>query len=1128
MSIWKDYCYVDAHYEHPTRKKHIRWQRMRVVDVGQKIVVPSRGTNCFTTVQRFRDATSLLEQERQVQEKSKKNGRDHEEEARQAAIKEGDELPDCQSRYHGLYFDFDCDNDKLGITLEEALHRSQQDANKVVNWFMQMFDLNPAHVQAWFSGRKGFHVMVRPEPFGIRPHNHLTYIVRNIAFELADMLGLETLDRSVYTRRRMWRIPNTINPKSGKFKIEMSIQELGSWEISRILNEAREPRSETGLEDVMAWSHVWDNIEYKDILAVEDAAAWYQDRFAQYDAYKDMQNVRPRKSILTFEDAGDEYPVCVADLLKNGPKDGGPNRNRVLLPLAGFMYDAGMDKREAHKAVKEWTEAFYPHPAKELSTRIANGKSVVESAYRGQTRFSCRFIRSLGGPGDGGRIPCVKEEHCPWIQNPEDQEPIAIPFLHLSEGSKGCYTGTKIRTPIHVATIAGRPFQLPRSGIFECKPDPEAKICDSCPNNHEKGNGQLQWSFDASNRHVLNMVNVNDNIKKGAIKAAYGIPQKCYRVRIKVEEHGNLEEIQIIPMVDYAHAYKVDANDEEEELGKKSAKHVVSLAYYMGHGIEANKKYIIEPTVFGHPKDQKACFLFDKLEPAQNDIDQFKMTPELHHKLKVFQPRKGQSIEQKLLEIHRDFTVNVHRIGGRFDLSIAVDLCYHSVIGFKFAGDMVNKGWFELVVMGDTATGKTTMIERMMRHFGLGELIAGEDSKRTGLIYASVQLQGQWVLLWGKIPQNDRRLLVIDEFAGIPGEEVAKMTQLRSEGKARGGGVNAHYETFARTRLILLTNPRGNRGSLLGFNYGVQAIDRLFDERQDLRRVDLAIIAEKDEVASRIITKRWDKMNMPHQYTADLCRSMVLWAWSRDPHHIEWSEKAEDTCIDWADRLGDTYECDLPLAERADLRHKIARISCAVAARLFSTDKEAKKVIVKPEHVDFAAKFMDRAYRKKSMSYFEYARKFKQDNHFTEKKKKGIKDTLESFGDESDNIVSTLLDVDLITKPVFVDMVNLEGDDLKRLWKFLVGERLLRKTARGYRKTGAFTKFLKSLGVKTSGYSGELSDDFESGGDFDAAMKELTEPIEDVPEKNGHNGDDLFDDADAPYEDTSVVDDPPF
>jgi len=599
-----------------------------------------------------------------------------------------------------------------------------------------------------------------------------------------------------------------------------------------------------------------------------------------------------------------------------------------------------------------------------------------------------------------------------------------------------------------------------------------------------------------NDREVLNMVNVNDNIKTGTIKAKCGIPNKCFRVKIDIESTINVEEVQVIPMVDFDHSYG-EGEDEDNDSGAKSARHVVRTAYHMGHGIEANKKYIIEPTVLMHPRDQLICFLFDKLEPAQNDIDQFKMNDDLRLKLKVFQPKPGQSIENKLIDIHADFTVNVHQIGGRGDLSIATDLCYHSVIGFTFIGQKVNRGYFELVVVGDSGTGKSTMIERMMYHFGLGELIAGEDSRRTGLVYSSTQVGGQWVLRWGKIPQNDRRLLVIDEFAAIPAEEIGKLTQLRSEGRARGGGVNQDYETFARTRLICVTNPRDNSRALASYSHGVIAVDGLYPEKQDLRRVDFAIVAGKDDVDKKIVDRRWDKEKLRHKYTADLCRNLILWAWSRDPRHIKWEDGAEDEVIRWAQLLGDTYECDLPLAHAADLRIKIARISCAVAARMFSTDDDAVDLFVCLEHVQFAAKFMDRAYRKDSMSYFQYAKQYKQDNFISSERKKRIDEMFSSFGPEAESIRLTLTHAKLLNRSKFADMVNLENDDLKRLWKFLVGERLFIENTRGYRRSEAFTKYLKSGVSSKVPYSGGLSDELENLG-FSTSDDDDDPPPQDV------------------------------
>lgn len=1093
MSYWKDYAYVDAHYEHPVTKKRTKWKRILDRDAKRRVIDPSRGSNCFTSVQRFKDATSLLQINEETARLRKKADKNRSEQERlDELLAYGDDLPEMQSRYHGLFFDFDSVPGE-GETIEIALERARKDANKLVDWFISTFEIGQAHIQCWFSGKKGFHVTIRPEVFGVVPHPHLTLIAKSIAFELADMLNLKTLDRTVYSSSRMWRIPNTTHPATGKYKIELTAREMERWDIEKIQKTASGPRDEVenhrqpkGSAEMEANpnSFVWERCEYEDIETDVVAAAWYQERFNDYEAYRDLQNVRPRAPIKTFSEAGEEWPPCVKDIWDNGPKEGGPGRNRVTLPLVGFMYDAGMEKRTAEAEIGDWTSRHFPEE-RWIRSRLANAKSVVESAYRGQVRFSCRFIRSCGGTGQGGKVRCVGEDNCKWVREAIDQEPDRVPMLHLSEASKGCYDGVKIRTAIHVATVARGPFGLPQSGTLKCSPNPEAKMCQGCPVGPDGSNGEVDWCVDSEERAVLAMVNVSDSVKIGTLKQMCGVPQKCTRTKIDVEATSNVEEVQVIPMVDFDHSYMVEDDD---DIGVRASRHVVRTAYYIGHGIEANKKYIIEPTVFMHPKDQVMCFLFDKMEPAQNDIDQFEMTEDLQESLKVFQVAAGETIEEKLIQIHRDLTVNVHQIGGRFDLSIAVDLCYHSVIAFKFIGQMVTRGYFELVVVGDSGSGKSTLVERMMRHFGLGEMIAGEDAKRTGLVYSSTQVNGQWVLRWGKIPQNDRRLLVIDEFAAMPVEEIGKMTQLRSEGRARGGGVSADYETFARTRLICLTNPRGNARALSGYNFGVMALRGIYGEMQDLRRVDLAVVADKEDVPKDMLNKRWDRVNRPHEYTADLCRNLILWAWSRDPRHVKWSSEAEDEAIKWANVLGDTYACDIPLAQASDLRIKIARIACAVAARVFSTDDTCTHLLVNKEHVEFAAMFMDRSYRKDSMSYFEYARGYKQDNYISDEKRKRIREMLGSFGEETPMIIRTLVDTDLLKKMKFSDMVNLEIDDFKRLWKFLVNERLLVQTARGYRRTEGFTKLLRKREAKTTNYHGGLSDAIETGGIFDEDM----------------------------------------
>jgi hypothetical protein len=1076
MNFFETYTYVDAFYEHAKTRKRLPWKRMQARDVEAQIVEAASRSNCFHTVQRFKEATRL------GAKRDESSGDDG----------EADNFPDQQLHYCGPFFDFDCKAEANGITEEEALGRSRADAIKVAEFFLKSFDLNEAHVQAWFSGRKGFHVLVRPEVFAIGPHRHLTYIIQKVALELIHQLELTTLDKAVYTVGRMWRIPNTVHHSTGRFKIELTFKELRDLPLKEVLERSRVPRKGGALVDQNGnpLSAVWAPEDYENIAASKEAIGWWAHFVDLYEAVKEAKNLRPKNPIRRPLDPAirDKNPACVNDLLENGPKRGGNTRNRAVLSLATFFKDAGIDRMDAHKIIREWTSANYPE-GNELRERLLNGRSVVDSVYRSDTyHFSCRAMRNNSGPGVEGKIQCDTEAKCAWLQSPPDQDPVQTPNVPLYEATRGCYIDTVVRIPVHVSALSDKVYGVETKGTVTCTPVPKEKgsLCVGCPCASQGGG---MWSFKYTDQMLLELIDVNRNRKKGTLKQKIQIPANCTRFSTTPTEKSNIEEISIIPMVDYSQAYMDDVSgNTEADVARKRSRHVVRRGFYLGHGIQTNKKYIIDAFVTLHPEDQTVVFIFDKAEPAQTDVDQFSMTPELSQELKIFRPKEGQSVESKFKEIHDDFEANVHRIGGRQDLSIAIDLSYHSVIGYKIGSDVEERGWFEVLVMGDSGTGKSTMTKKLMVHFGLGEMASGEESKRTGLVYASTQMgHGQWVIQWGKIPQNDRRLVIIDEFAAIPVEELSKLTQLRSTGHAEGGGVNQHQVTFARTRMIYLTNPRDGR-SLADYNFGVEAVNQVFGEDQDRRRLDLAIVVKSDEVPRSILNKDWGDVKVEHRYTSDLCRNLILWAWSLDPKQVEWTDDAYAAIRSHATIMADTYLCDIPFANPSDLRNKIARISAAVAARMFSSDEEAKKLIVKKEHVDFAAKFMDKSYRKPSMDFFGYAKNYQMDNTITRERQEIITKKLRSFPN-ADNTISRLAHATYFGRTELGEMTGYEKEELADFWKFLLSQSLIRRTSRSYKKVSAFNELLKRLNKERSqGRSEEvvqanLPGTEESGGD---------------------------------------------
>jgi hypothetical protein len=149
-----------------------------------------------------------------------------------------------------------------------------------------------------------------------------------------------------------------------------------------------------------------------------------------------------------------------------------------------------------------------------------------------------------------------------------------------------------------------------------------------------------------------------------------------------------------------------------------------------------------------------------------------------------------------------------------------------------------------------------------------------------------------------------------------------------------------------------------------------------------------------------------------------------------------------------------------------------------VATRVFSTDPDGKFVLVTKEHVEYAALLFDRCYRSQAMSYFEYARRYKQTNDFTAERSALVRKTLMATPNW-EHTVAVMLTFDYMTRRQLSDALNFEKGDFDKLWSVLMSMPLIENKPRGYRKTVAFTKLLKKLGSSKTGYDAALSEDFE-------------------------------------------------
>jgi hypothetical protein len=316
------------------------------------------------------------------------------------------------------------------------------------------------------------------------------------------------------------------------------------------------------------------------------------------------------------------------------------------------------------------------------------------------------------------------------------------------------------------------------------------------------------------------------------------------------------------------------------------------------------------------------------------------------------------------------------------------------------------------------------------------------------------QTQKTWSITWGKFPLNDRRFLVIDELSGLPQEAIARMSGVRSSGVAEIIKIQTE-RTLARVRTLWMSNPRGRR-PLAAFNSGIDAVQDLIGQPEDIARFDFALTVATNEVPLSVINAA-RRQPVRHVYTSNLCNRLIYWAWSRKPDQVLFVDGAEVACLETATWLSRKYVA--PLVEGAEQRIKVARLAVAVAARVFSSTADGECVVVTPEHVEFVKTYLDSIYSKPSMAFDIHSRAKLLDREIAD-----VNEVQERFDQLPDDLRSLLADAPSFIAADLQDYAGLSRDAAIELASFLVRKRCIRKGKFGYYKLPAFINFLRHYG----------------------------------------------------------------
>jgi len=547
-----------------------------------------------------------------------------------------------------------------------------------------------------------------------------------------------------------------------------------------------------------------------------------------------------------------------------------------------------------------------------------------------------------------------KKSWCAWVSktkilvdNPEELitpqvEAIQVP---LDQASQADWYNQRIQIEALITGKDHSPYLLPQKFRVSCEKD-----CEDCP-VAEQEKGFKDYELDISDFPVLRMIDATHETNRRRLLHIAGIKTtKGCRAKIEYLKAFNIEHLLLIPTLDSG-----------------SKEYVMRSAYYIGHGLRPNKAYQFEGIIATSPRDQHVVYLFDSAKPIQDEIETFELNEFLKEKLIQFRPKKI-SYLAKLQSIADWQSRNITKILDRPDLHIAVDLAFHSVSSFWFNKEFIPRAMLDILILGDTRCGKGYVTERLSKYYKLGEIASGDNCSFAGLVGGLQQIGTNWRITWGLIPLNHRRLVIIDETSSLDPKDIGRLSRIRSEGIAEIVKI-IRETTLANTRLIWLANPRSGM-PMSTYNTGVEAVKELIGTTEDISRFDFVLTIASNEVLSEVINAPalYDTSDKD-RFSFELCQALILWAWSRSPSQIIFTNKATKIIIEKAVEFGNLYSPVIPLVQAENIRIKLAKVSAAVAARVFSSDESSEKLIIKSQHVKCAAELLKSFYNKPSMSY---------------------------------------------------------------------------------------------------------------------------------------------------------------
>jgi hypothetical protein len=261
---------------------------------------------------------------------------------------------DGEVYYDFLVIDIDYDDVKKTILFIEHLEINYEIPKEIL--------------RIYFSGKKGFHVLIPSTIFDLKPSDWLDKQVGNIVEELC--ANIIDFDKSLYDKLQAYRLRNTLHADSNLYKIPIDFQDLHKG-LEYIKSQATHQVKdfvfpEYPKEPYLHLAQLADDVIGKKTYPIGNGD--FQKPSQKRNSYPPMRK------------------ICIYDMLSGTTEhnsDGTPARMEMGIRLASHFKKEGYGKDFTTAIMHTWNQKNQP-PLKDIEI-----ENLVRTAYRSPYDYGC-------------------------------------------------------------------------------------------------------------------------------------------------------------------------------------------------------------------------------------------------------------------------------------------------------------------------------------------------------------------------------------------------------------------------------------------------------------------------------------------------------------------------------------------------------------------------------------------------------------------------------------------------------------------------------------------------------------------------------------------------------------------